>query len=106
MVTRKQSLEKLFIDSLKDIYDAEHQVMEALPKMAKATGSADLRKGLESHLTQTRGQVDRLTKVFEVWLRGASRTVGTVEVPITGMTVVPVHESDPLSLTVLGQSAG
>src|SRR5687767_12465477 len=59
-----KSLHDAFIDELRDTYDAEKQVLKALPKMAKAAGSEDLREAFESHLEETRGQVDRLEQVF------------------------------------------
>jgi ferritin-like metal-binding protein YciE len=58
------SFKKLYIDELKDLYSAENQLVKALPKMAKAASSEDLRRGFEQHLEQTRGQVQRLEKIF------------------------------------------
>lgn len=63
MATMK-TLHDLFIHELKDIYHAEKQLLKALPKMAKAAHSDDLRSGFEEHLEQTEGQVKRLEKVF------------------------------------------
>ena len=54
----------LYIDELKDLYDAENQLIEALPKMAAASTSAELRAGFESHLQQTRGHVRRLEQIL------------------------------------------
>lgn len=65
MATEK-SLEDLFVDTLKDIYYAEKQILKALPKMAKAAQSEELRAGFEEHQMQTEGQVERLEKVFEM----------------------------------------
>lgn len=59
-----ESLRDLFVEELKDLYNAEHQLLKALPKMAKAASSADLKRAFESHLKETKGQVDRLEKVF------------------------------------------
>ena len=59
------TLHDAFIDELRDTYDAERQLIKALPKLAKAADSADLRKAFETHLEETRGQVARLTAVFE-----------------------------------------
>src|SRR6476659_11367869 len=58
------TLHNAFIDELRDAYDAEKQLTRALPKMAKAASSPDLRKAFETHLVETRGQVDRLEQVF------------------------------------------
>ena len=65
MATEK-SLEDLFVDTLKDIYYAEKQILKALPKMAKAAQSEELRAGFEEHQMQTEGQVERLERVFEM----------------------------------------
>jgi ferritin-like metal-binding protein YciE len=59
------SLRDLFLDELKDLYDAEKQLLKALPKMAKASSAPDLRAAFEEHLAVTRGQVTRMEKVFE-----------------------------------------
>jgi ferritin-like metal-binding protein YciE len=59
------TLRDLFEDELRDIYDAEKQIVKALPKMIKAAGSEQLRSALEMHLDETRGQVERLERVFE-----------------------------------------
>jgi ferritin-like metal-binding protein YciE len=60
-----QTLHDAFIDEIRDAYDAEKQLIKALPKMAKAATSPELRAAFESHLEETRGQVTRLEKVFE-----------------------------------------
>jgi len=59
------SLEKLFLDQLKDIYSAEGQLIKALPKMAKAASSDALRKAFESHLEETKVQKERLDRIAE-----------------------------------------
>jgi ferritin-like metal-binding protein YciE len=60
-----EGLKELYIDELKDLYSAETQLVKALPKMAKAASSDELRRGFEEHLEQTRGHVERLEKVFK-----------------------------------------
>jgi ferritin-like metal-binding protein YciE len=60
------TIEKLFIDELKDLYSAENQITKALPKMAKAATSAELKKAFESHLKETEGQIERLVKICEM----------------------------------------
>jgi ferritin-like metal-binding protein YciE len=60
-----QGLKELYIDELKDLYSAENQLVKALPKMAKAASSDELRAGFEKHLQQTRGHVQRLEKIFQ-----------------------------------------
>jgi len=59
------TLHDAFIDELRDTYDAEKQLTKALPKLAKAAASSNLRAAFESHLEETRGHVDRLERVFE-----------------------------------------
>jgi ferritin-like metal-binding protein YciE len=61
-----QSLHDLWVDELKDLYNAEKQIIAALPKMAKAASSDDLQEAFEEHLEQTRGHVERLEKIFEI----------------------------------------
>jgi ferritin-like metal-binding protein YciE len=59
------TLHDAFIDELRDTYDAEKQLIKALPKLAKAAASTDLRAAFESHLEETRGHVERLEQVFQ-----------------------------------------
>jgi ferritin-like metal-binding protein YciE len=59
-----QALRQLYVDELKDLYNAENQLVKALPKMAKAAASPDLKAGFEEHLEQTRGHVERLETIF------------------------------------------
>jgi len=59
-----ESLENLFVHELKDLLSAEKQLVKALPKMAKGAASETLRAAIEEHLEQTKGQVERLEKVF------------------------------------------
>jgi len=61
---QENGLQRLYVEQLKDIYSAESQLLKALPKMAKAARSQDLRQGFEKHLEQTKGHVDRLEQVF------------------------------------------
>jgi ferritin-like metal-binding protein YciE len=58
------NLEKLMIEELKDLYDAEKQLTKALPKMASQAKTAELRQAFNEHLKQTEGQVRRLDSVF------------------------------------------
>src|ERR1700677_1093634 len=59
-----KGLRELYIDELKDLYSAENQLVKALPKMAKAASSEELRSGFEEHLKQTKGHVQRLETIF------------------------------------------
>jgi ferritin-like metal-binding protein YciE len=60
-----QTLEDLLHHELRDLYNAENQLLKALPKMAKAASNEDLRAGFEEHLQQTRGHVQRLEQIAE-----------------------------------------
>jgi ferritin-like metal-binding protein YciE len=60
-----KDLRDLFLEELADLYSAETQLVEALPKMAEAATSPDLKKSFLTHLKQTEGQVDRLNQIFE-----------------------------------------
>ena len=59
------NLEQLFINELKDLYSAEKQITKALPKMAKAARSEELRSAFQEHLEQTKQQIERLDQIFE-----------------------------------------
>ena len=61
-----KTLDDLFLDTLKDIYFAEKQIVKALPKMAKAAQSSQLRAGFEKHLAETEGHVERLEQIFDI----------------------------------------
>lgn len=60
------TLHDLFVHTLGDIYYAENQILKALPKMAQQASSSDLKEAFENHLEETRGQVQRLEKVFQM----------------------------------------
>jgi ferritin-like metal-binding protein YciE len=60
-----KSLEDLYVEELKDLYDAEHRIIDALPKMEQAAESPDLKSAFQKHLQQTRHQVQRLEQVFQ-----------------------------------------
>jgi ferritin-like metal-binding protein YciE len=59
------SLQDLFLTDLKDIYNAEKQLLKALPRMAKAAESPDLQRAFTKHLRETEGQVARLERIFK-----------------------------------------
>jgi len=60
-----QTLHQLFEDALRDVYDAERQILKALPKIIDAASDDGLRDALNKHLDETRGHVDRLEQAFE-----------------------------------------
>jgi len=59
------TLKDLFVEQLKDLYSAENQIIEALPKMAKASSSDKLQKSFQFHLEQTREQAQRLEQIAQ-----------------------------------------
>src|SRR5260370_34981159 len=60
-----ETLNELLIEQLQDLYSAETQIIEALPKMAGAASSPELKRAFQEHLRQTEGQVERLDQCFE-----------------------------------------
>jgi ferritin-like metal-binding protein YciE len=66
MAAKDKDLNDLFLDTLKDIYFAEKQILKALPKMAKAVQSDKLRAAFEKHRGETEGHVERLEQIFEM----------------------------------------
>jgi ferritin-like metal-binding protein YciE len=59
-----ESLQDLFVDSLKDLYSAETQITKSLPKVIKAASTPELQEALQNHLKETEGQIVRLEKIF------------------------------------------
>jgi ferritin-like metal-binding protein YciE len=66
MSVKDKHLDDLFLDTLKDVYFAEKQILKALPKMAKAAHSDKLRAAFEKHHGETEGQVERIEQIFEM----------------------------------------
>jgi ferritin-like metal-binding protein YciE len=67
-----ENLEQLFLQELRDLYDAEDQITEALPKMIEAAHFPQLKNALQDHLNVTRKQVERLDQVFDILGEDAS----------------------------------
>jgi ferritin-like metal-binding protein YciE len=65
-MAKLNSLDDLLVHELQDIYNAESQIVKALPKMVKAATSPELQTAFEEHLEQTEGQIERLEKVFKL----------------------------------------
>jgi ferritin-like metal-binding protein YciE len=61
-----KNLRDLLVDELRDLHNAENQLVKALPKMAKAASNEELREGLDEHLEQTKEHVDRLERCFKL----------------------------------------
>lgn len=66
MATEPKKLDDLFLDTLKDIYYAEKQILKALPKMTRAATSPEVKKAFETHRDETETHVERLAEVFEI----------------------------------------
>lgn len=62
---KESALKELYIKELRDTYDAEKQITKALPEMAKAASSSQLRQAFEEHLQQTQNHVERLEQIFK-----------------------------------------
>jgi ferritin-like metal-binding protein YciE len=65
MAEETNPLEELLVDELKDLYSAENQIIKALPKMAKAAGSPELKRAFERHFEETKRQVERLDQISD-----------------------------------------
>lgn len=61
-----KTLKDLFLHQLKDVYFAEHEIVKAIPKMAKAAKAPALKQAFEKHLTETKGQIERLDAIFKL----------------------------------------
>ncbi len=61
-----ESLHDLMVEELRDLYSAEKQLLKALPKMAAAATHPKLKKGFETHLAETEGQIERLDQIFKI----------------------------------------
>ena len=72
-MTAMNDLRDLLVDELRDIYDAEHRITKALPKMRKAAGSEELKEGFDLHLQETEGQIERLEQIFDLLGEDAKR---------------------------------
>ena len=93
-----ETMDDLFLAQIKDLYDAEKQLVKALPKMAKAASSQELRQGFQEHLDQTKGHVSRLEQIFDQLGQKASGTkcegmTGLIE---EGEEIVDEVEQSPL----------
>jgi ferritin-like metal-binding protein YciE len=62
---KMNTLKDLYLDELRDVYDAENQILKALPKMAKEATNEELKAAIELHLDQTQTQIERLEQIFE-----------------------------------------
>jgi ferritin-like metal-binding protein YciE len=95
---KQESLHDLMIEELKDVYDAEQQIIKALPKMAKAATSPELQAAFQQHLEQTEAQADRLERAFEMLgKRPSTKTCkGMKGLIAEGEEMISEHEKSPL----------
>ncbi len=93
-----ESIEDLFLDELKDLYSAEKQITKALPKMVKASSAEELGAAFDSHLQETKGQVERLEEIFQkLGKRGTGKTCeGMKGVLEEGSEVIQEIEKGPI----------
>jgi ferritin-like metal-binding protein YciE len=107
MPAKQKTLEDLFLTTLKDVYYAEKQILRALPKMAKATESDELRQAFEQHRTETDGQIQRLEQVFEqIGKRASGKTCEAIQGIIAeGQEIMEDYaESDALDAGILASA--
>lgn len=93
----EKALDKLFHETLKDIYYAERKILKALPKMARGAQSSDLKAAFEKHRDETEGQVERLEQVFEILgKRAQGKTCDAIEGIISeGEEILDAFKGEP-----------
>jgi ferritin-like metal-binding protein YciE len=98
-----KDLMELFVDELKDIYSAENQLIKALPKMAKAATSEDLRSGFEAHLEQTKEHARRIEEICtELGEKPTGKKCGGMEGLIgEGKEMIEEFEGDLLDAALI-----
>jgi ferritin-like metal-binding protein YciE len=90
------TLHNLFVDQLKDLYNAENQLLKALPKMAKAAAAQELKDAFEEHLEVTRGHVERLETIFgELEISGKGKKCQAMEGLVAEGSEVLAEKGDP-----------
>jgi ferritin-like metal-binding protein YciE len=90
-----KSLQDLFVDELKDIYDAERRITKALPKMIKKAESEELSTAFEEHLEQTKEHVERLDRVFEMMGKTPGRKICDAMVGLLSEGDKMMEEAEP-----------
>ncbi len=90
------SLRDVFVENVRDLYNAESQLLKALPKMAKAASAAELKAAFTDHLEQTRGQVERLERVCEsLGIKAKGKTCAAMKGLIEEGSEVIGEDGDP-----------
>jgi len=102
-----ESLRDLYVDELRDVLNAENQIIKALPKMAKTASNEDLRSAFEEHLEQTKEHVERLTRIFkDMGLPPRSKTCKAMKGLLAeGKEVMSEDMEDPVMDAALISSA-
>jgi ferritin-like metal-binding protein YciE len=100
----EEGLKELYVEELKDLYSAENQLVKALPKMAKAATSPELRAGFEEHLEQTKGHVQRLETIFEQLAESpkGKKCKGMEGLIEEGSEAIEEHEGELLDAALIG----
>ena len=104
MAEETNPLQELLVDELKDLYNAENQIIKALPKMAKKAANPDLRRAFETHLEETRAQAERLEQIAEEMdftLRG-KKCKGMEGLIEEGKEVMQEFDEDTLDAGMIG----
>jgi len=93
-----ETMEDLFLEQIKDLYDAEQRLVKALPDMAEAATSPQLRQAIESHWKETKGHVDRLERIFnDLQTKPKGETCDAMKGLIEeGETIVSDTDASPL----------
>jgi ferritin-like metal-binding protein YciE len=97
------TLREAFIETLKDTYDAENQIIKALPKVIKNVENDELKRALESHLEETQGHAKRLEQVFEIFDQSPKRKKcnGMAGLIIEGQEVLDEEEGEAALILAL-----
>jgi len=92
-----KTLDKLFLETLKDVYYAERKILKALPKMARGAESPKLKEAFEKHRDETEGQIERLQQVFEMLgKRAQGKTCDAIEgIVAEGEEILDEFEGEP-----------
>ena len=104
MAEERHPLHDLFEDQIKDLYSAEHQIIKALPKMAKNATNPQLQAAFERHLDETRGQVARLEQIAEEldFTPKGKKCKGAEGLIEEGKEVMEEYEGDILDAAMIG----
>jgi ferritin-like metal-binding protein YciE len=96
MLMQLQTLDDLFVDQLQDLYSAEQQLVQALPKMASAASNDELREAFEHHLSETQEHVQRISEIFgEIGATPSGETCEAMEGLIREGEQVLTAQGDP-----------